>query len=213
MLKRALMDDDIQKDDHRDGADDVVGVEGHRTGLVEQAVTIYRWIHGAFISAAYGRPSKTERSQMIKPLLLALPLLAASSVSADPKPAPVECPAAVKVAISHDFPKSSISTCKLEHDKDHDQFEVKIVKADGAKAEVDVTADGKILQVEEKIALDQVPSAVAKAFAARYPKAKFDVAEKQTPSHGAPSYELGFAVGGGRKEATFTSDGKFVEEE
>ena len=49
--------------------------------------------------------------------------------------------------------------------------------------------------------------------AAKYPKAKADSAEKQTPAGGKISYEIAFADGATRKEATFTEDGKFVEEE
>ena len=123
------------------------------------------------------------------------------------------CPAAVKTAIDKAFPKATISRCKAEKEHGRDQFEVKAARADGKAIEVDVTPDGKILQVEEKIALDQVPAAVKKAFDARYPKAKLAGAEKQTPASGAPTYELAFATDAGRKEATFTEDGKFVEEE
>ncbi len=146
---------------------------------------------------------------------LALPLLLALPLFADPpKPAPAtECPAAVKGAITRAFPKSSISNCKAEHEHGGDQFSVNVVKADGTKAEVDVSPEGKVLQVEEQIAVDNVPAAVTKAFAAKYGKAKIATAEKQTPAQGAPTYELAFVTNAGRKEATFTEDGKFVEEE
>lgn len=156
---------------------------------------------------------------MSKPWLtftaLALPLLSASLLRADPsKSAPsTACPAAVTSTIAKTFAKSTISKCKAEHEHGHDQFEVNVVKADGAKAEVDVDTDGKILQIEEKVPVDKVPAAVVKAFAAKYPKAKVDAAEKQTPSTGPASYELAFKSDKGRKEATFTEDGKFVEEE
>ena len=140
--------------------------------------------------------------------------LAGSPLVADPvKPAAAGCPTAVTSAVLRAFPKSSISTCKAEHEHGAEQFSVNVVKADGAKAEVDVAADGKVLQVEEKIAIGQVPAPVRKAFAAKYPKAKVAAAEKQTPAQGSPRYELAFTVDGGRKEATFRDDGTFVEEE
>ena len=128
-------------------------------------------------------------------------------------PAFADCPAAVKATVDKAFPHATIRTCKLEHEHGHDQYEVAIEKADHARAELDVAADGKLLQIEEVVALDQVPAAVMKAFAARYPKAKADRAEKQTPTAGAVSYELAFSLAGKRKEATFAADGKFVEEE
>jgi hypothetical protein len=142
-------------------------------------------------------------------------LVLAGAVLLVPGPARADtaCPAAVKTAIDKAFAKSTISRCKAEKEHGHDQFEVKLTKADGTSAEVDVSTDGKILQVEEKIPVGKVPAAVMKAFAAKYPKAKVDGAEKQTPAQGAVSYELAFASDSGRKEATFTEDGKFVEEE
>ena len=132
-----------------------------------------------------------------------------ASVSA----ARADCPSKIKTVIEKAFEKSKISTCKLEREHGHDQYEVKLAKADGSLVEVDVSSDGKILQTEEKVAVSEVPAAVMKAFAARYPKAKVDRAEKQTPSEGPPTFELAFATDKGRKEATFASDGTFVEEE
>ncbi|MFT3692038.1 MAG: hypothetical protein QM831_02775 [Kofleriaceae bacterium] len=119
------------------------------------------------------------------------------------------CPTAVSAAIEKRFPKSTVQTCKPEHD----QFEVKLTKADGGKVEADVTNAGDITQVEEPIAVDQVPKSVMTAFAAKYPKAKPAKAEKQTPAKGKVSYEIAFDLDGKHKEATFAEDGAFVEEE
>ena len=139
--------------------------------------------------------------------------LVVATVVAFAVPAHADCPAAVGAAIAKAFPKSTVAGCKLEREHGHDQYEVRVTKAGGAKAEVDVTPDGKIVQVEEKIALADVPAAVTKAFAAKYPKAKIDGAEKQTSSANEVSYELAFAAADGRHEVTFTADGKLVEEE
>ena len=133
--------------------------------------------------------------------------------SAFAKKGAAPCPDAVKASIAKAFAGSTLKSCKAEREHGQDQFEAKVTKADGKKAEVDLTADGKILQIEERIAVDSVPATVMKAFAAKYPKAKVDGAEKQTPTAGKPTFELAFATDSGRKEATFTEDGKFVEEE
>ena len=151
----------------------------------------------------------------ISPLAFSLLLsLGCATAGADgaKSPAPA-CPAVVTKAIKNMFPTATVSKCKAEREHGQDQFEVVLVKADSGKAEVDVAADGTILQVEEKIQLDQVPAAVQKAFAAKYPKAKMDTAEKQTPTRGPATFELAFAGEKGRVEATFAEDGKFVEEE
>lgn len=63
------------------------------------------------------------------------------------------------------------------------------------------------------IALDKLPAAVTKAFAAHSPKAKASAAEQQVVTDKGTRYELAFSDGGKRKEATFQADGSFVEEE
>ena len=123
-------------------------------------------------------------------------------------PAFADCPKAVTDGVAKAFPKSKVDKCHPEHEDGKDIFEAKITRADGTKAEVDVAADGSILQVEEKIAVDALPDAVKKAFAARYPKAKAPRAEKQTAGT-TVTYEVAFA----KTEATFAADGRFIEEE
>lgn len=151
---------------------------------------------------------------MIKAIAVVLCLLTTRSFADDAKkPAPADCPAAVKTALDKAFPGAKLGKCKAEHEHGHDQFEVKLTKADGNAVEVDIATDGKILQVEEKLALDKVPGAVMKAFAAKYPKAKAEAAEKQTPSTGPATYELAFTLDKAKKEATFAEDGKFIAEE
>jgi uncharacterized membrane protein YkoI len=139
-------------------------------------------------------------------LLLAAPLVLTAGIAG------ADCPKSINDAVAKAFPKSTISSCKAEKDHGRDQFAARIVKADGGKAEVDVAADGKILQVEEKIGLDKVPAAVMKAFAAKYPKAKATGAEKQT-AESKVTYEIAFDLGSERKEATFDDAGKFIDEE
>jgi Putative beta-lactamase-inhibitor-like, PepSY-like len=138
-------------------------------------------------------------------ILLAL-LVAAGSV------AHADCPKPVLDAIAKAFPKASLNRCTAEKEHGRDQFEARLVRGDGAKLEVDLAPDGTILQIEEAIALDKLPAAVTKAFAARYPKGKATGAEKQTAGK-VVTYEIKFDLGAARKEATFDESGKFVEEE
>jgi len=129
---------------------------------------------------------------------------------ADPKPA---CPASITAAATKAVANTTVMSCKPEHEDGVDQFEVKLVRKDKSVVEVDVSTDGKVLAIEEAIALDKLPAAVTKAFAAKYPKAKPSAAEKQVVTDKGTRYELAFTDGGKRKEATFQADGGFVEEE
>jgi hypothetical protein len=134
-------------------------------------------------------------------------LLLATPALAEP------CPAPVTKTVEKAFPKGKIESCKKETEHGKEQYEVKVARADGTKAEAEVAPDGTLIKTEEKIAIDKVPAAVTKAFAAKYPKAKIDAAEKQVAASGAVTYELAFKVDGKTKEATFAADGKFIEEE
>ena len=97
--------------------------------------------------------------------LLAL-LISAPAFADRPKP--------VTDAIAKAYPKASVKTCKAEGAS----FEARLADPD---LELDIAADGKILATEEKIAVSALPDAVKKkAFAARYPKAKAERAEKET---------------------------------
>jgi hypothetical protein len=122
------------------------------------------------------------------------------------------CPAAVSAGVRKAFPTATIAGCKAERDHDKDFFEVKLTRAGGDRIEVDVAADGTILQIEEPIAVDALPDPVKKAFAAKYPRAKPSSASKQTVGKQV-HYEIAFRTDRGRKEATFGADGSFLEEE
>jgi hypothetical protein len=146
------------------------------------------------------------------PLFIALSLCAVRNANADDKkPA---CPAAVTSAVAKAYPDRSLASCKHEVEDGREQFEVRLTRKAGGLLELDVSPDGKILQTEEKVDLKDVPDAVMKAFAAKYPKAKATSAEREVHADGSTYFELGF-VGdkGKRQEATFSIDGKLVEVE
>ncbi|MGH7270714.1 MAG: COG4705 family protein [Polyangiaceae bacterium] len=122
------------------------------------------------------------------------------------------CPAVVQQSIDKSYPTATITACKAEHEDGQDQFEVKL-DDHGQKVEVDVTPDGRILQTEVAIPLDQVPTAVTVALAKKFPDAKPTKAEKQVRTGKGTFYELKFPATPKAREVTFGDDGTFVEEE
>ena len=122
------------------------------------------------------------------------------------------CPDAVTGAVAKAYPRATIAACKAEREHGKELFEVKVTTASGDKLELDVAPDGAILQIEEAIALDAVPGAVKKAFAAKYPKAKPTTADRLTAGT-TVRYEIAFALDKAHKSATFAADGAFVEQE
>jgi multimeric flavodoxin WrbA len=118
-------------------------------------------------------------------------------------------PAPVTKAFAARYPK--LTPTKAEKEVGKDKVVTFELKAD--KTEATFTADGTFLEEEMVVAVTSLPAAVTKAFAAKYPKAKADRAEKQVKADKTTTYELAFASAKGRTEATFKDDGSFVEEE
>jgi hypothetical protein len=138
--------------------------------------------------------------------LVAVLLVATSAAHAD-------CPAAVTSAVTKAVADGTIRSCRAETEDGRAQFEVVVDSKARGKLEIDVLPDGTIDQIEEKIDVSALPDAVTKAFAAKYPGATPTRAEKQTHGDGKISFEVAFTAKTGKKEATFTADGTFVEEE
>lgn len=134
--------------------------------------------------------------------LFSLPAVAA----ADTAPA---CPTVVTDAAKKAFPDATVTKCVAEHSG----FEVKMLKKDKSKVELDISAKGDIEAIEEVVPVASLPAPVTKAFSAKYGKATILKAEKETRADKSVSFEVGFKVGKDFKEATFKDDGTFVEEE
>jgi len=142
---------------------------------------------------------------MPRPILLALALAVLPAVAV----ADTKCPPRVTAAAKKTFPKATLVTCA----RHGSGYEAKLEKPDTSMVELDISANGEIEQIEEIIPVSDVPAAVSKAFAAKYGKATMLRAEKQTRADKRVSFEVAFKVGKSLKEATFRSDGTFVEEE
>jgi uncharacterized protein YuzE len=123
------------------------------------------------------------------------------------------CPPAVIMSASRAFPGAKITACKAAKEAGSDQFEVKLTRKVGGAIEVDFASNGNVLQIEETIAINKLPDAVAKAFKAKYPKAKANRAGKQTITDKGVFFEIAFKLDGKAREATFAAAGAFVEEE
>ena len=123
--------------------------------------------------------------------------------------ADTSCPAVVTEAAKRAFPGATMTKCVAEKS----DFEVKLQKQDRSVVELDISAKGEIKQIEEVVPVAAIPAAVTRAFAARYPRATLFKAEKQSKADKSVTFEVAFKVDKVRKEATFKSDGTFVEEE
>ena len=122
-------------------------------------------------------------------------------------------PKAVVDAVKAKFPKAELVSAEKEKEDGETVYEVNI-KSEGQTIEVTVTPAGKIVLVEKTIAAQDLPNAVAKALAAKYPNATIKKAEEIIKNDQVTAYEM-LIVTADKKtfEVTFDPKGKFIEEE
>ncbi|MDX2086861.1 MAG: hypothetical protein SFX73_03375 [Kofleriaceae bacterium] len=118
------------------------------------------------------------------------------------------CPTAVTDGAKKALPGAALLRC--EPDGGH--FEATLQRADKTLVELELSANGEVLAIEEAVPIASLPSPVLKAVRARYPKSTLHKAERITKGKDV-SFEVEVKLATGVKEATFKADGTFVEEE
>lgn len=115
-------------------------------------------------------------------------------------------PDAVRKAIKKKFPKAEIEKAAKEVEDGVTTYEVMLEVKDRA-VDVALKADGTILEIEREIAFDEVPKAVKKKLAAKYPGAKIGKIEEVTKGEDGPvHYEVAIS-----HEVVLTAKGKIVK--
>lgn len=127
---------------------------------------------------------------------------------------PDKLPKAVAAAIKARFPDGKVTSAEKETEDGKVVFDIELTSG-GLKYEMDMLADGTIVEIEKEI--KEVPAAVAKVIQGKYPKAKVvEVMErskvkdkKETPT----DYEVTIEDGGKKHEVIVSLDGKSVKTE
>ena len=130
------------------------------------------------------------------------------------KLSPDKLPKAVADAIKARFPDGKVTSAEKETEDGKLVYDIELTSG-GLKYEMDIHEDGTIEEIEKEI--KEVPAAVAKAIAGKYPKAKIvEVMErskvkdkKETPT----DYEVTIEDGGKKHEVIVSLDGKSVKTE
>ncbi len=114
-------------------------------------------------------------------------------------------PAAVKKAVKKKFPEAAIRAASKEVEDDVTTYEVEL-KVEGRSVNMALKADGTILEIEKEVPVSELPKAVRKKLAARYPGAKIEKAEEITKGEDGPvRYEVAI-----KAEVVLTAKGKIV---
>jgi hypothetical protein len=117
-------------------------------------------------------------------------------------------PGAVIKALKAKFPRAAIKKAAEEEEDDETVYEVSL-EFKGRSYDVTLEADGTFVEIEKKLTTDELPAAVLKTLAARYPKAMIEKAEEITTGKGGEvRYEVVL-----KAEVAFTASGKVVKAE
>jgi len=119
-----------------------------------------------------------------------------------------QLPAAVQTAVKQQVPESAINKIEKENEDGQVAYEVQVVK-DGHKSEITVAADGRLLSVEEEVALAEVPAVVRQTVEAQAIGGKVAKIEKVT-AKGQTIYEARVKKNGKALEFSVALDGKLT---
>jgi Putative beta-lactamase-inhibitor-like, PepSY-like len=126
---------------------------------------------------------------------------------ADEQNVPIDkLPSAVLKAVKRRFPKAEIEKAVKEVEGGTTTYEVRLEIKD-RPVDVSLKADGTILEIEREVPIDELPKAVKKKLAAKYPNAKIEKAEEVTKGEDGPvRYEVAI-----KTEVVLTGKGKIVQ--
>jgi hypothetical protein len=138
--------------------------------------------------------------------LLGLSMLAGTSQADEEKISVEKLPAAVKKTVKKKFPEAKIVGAAKEVEDGATTYEVEL-KVEGRSVDLALNADGKILEIEKEVSIKELPRAVTKRLAARYPGARIEKVEEITRGEDGPvHYEVAI-----KTEVVFTAKGKIVK--
>jgi uncharacterized membrane protein YkoI len=126
-------------------------------------------------------------------------------------------PKAVIEAVKKRFPDAKLESAEKETEGGKIVYEVELEQKD-EELEVELTADGTILEIEQEISVKDVPKAVHDALMAKYPKSEFEKAEKVTKVKDGKDqpavYEVEVETADDKEyEVTVSAEGKIIEVE
>jgi len=138
--------------------------------------------------------------------LFGLSTLAVAARAGDEKVAFDKLPEAVRKAVEKAFPKAEIEGASKEVEHGDTIYEVKL-EIEDRPVEVALKADGTIVEIEKEVRVHDLPKAVKKALAAKFPRAKIEKAEEITKGHNGPvHYEVAI-----KAEVLLTAEGQIVK--
>ncbi len=120
-----------------------------------------------------------------------------------------DVPSAVIAAFEKAYPKATVKSSSMEQEEGKTTYEIK--STDGSiRREIEYSAQGDVLEIEETMKPSDLPSAVSQAVAKRYPTGVIVRAEKKIEGAKPVTYEVKVRQGNEKIEVHFNLQGEVV---
>lgn len=144
----------------------------------------------------------------MKPALITFCLILAA-VASEKKIKKSELPAVVQKAADEQSKGATVRGYSQEVENGKTLYEVELT-VNGHSKDVSLDAHGKVVEIEEEVALDSLPGAVRKGLADQARGAKIGKVESLTKNDKLVAYEAQVVKGGKRSEIQVGADGKLL---
>ena len=136
--------------------------------------------------------------------------LAVGAQAGEKKLSKKNLPPAVLAAFQKTYPKADIKSAAEEKKDGKTTYEIESMDGKTAR-DLQYLADGTVLEIEETIAITEIPGATKAAVDGKYPKGKIVKVEKVTKG-AAVSYDIEITTGKGRVSMDVDASGKVLKE-
>ena len=156
-----------------------------------------------------GKDMKSTRVfSRIALIAIAIGFFSLSAAAQEKKITAKQVPAAVITAFKNSYPNATIRGYAQEKEKGKVFYEIES-REGTTKRDILYTADGTVAEIEESIAVTDLPAAAQESIHQKYPRAVISIAEKTTAGEKI-SYEVAARQGRKRISMEFDAAGKVL---
>ena len=154
---------------------------------------------------------KLSQSILYVLVILLIAGLASQVIAGDKKITKKDVPAEALKAFEAAFPKVKVKTYLTESENGKTFYEFETIEGT-IKRDILYSADGTLVEVEEKLTAETIPAEIAKAITTDTPKAKIIGGEKTTKGSQV-TYEVKIKAGKKMEKIIVSADGKIIKKD
>lgn len=122
-----------------------------------------------------------------------------------------DLPQAVIEAFTKAYPQATVRGCSMEKEEGATVYEIESIEGSTTR-DVSYAADGKLISLEETVAIGSMPQQVREGLERDFPGAVYRTIEK-VQEHGAVVFEVLLTTHGQKIEVVYSGDGALMKKE